>query len=788
MSSSTDRPQLGKLVGGRLLVGLVCGTALIALLAVLGQRLAPSTVADTANAPAPATNATSQAESTQVLAAKRPLAQAIAAAESTAATPDGGQLSYRWQNGQQYMYRIVCKAEVGDTILETTGTNTYTAGRPPDTMVAGDESEARQGSGTAFIISPDGYLVTCDHVVRGATDIKVTLGNETIPCKVVGRDSAHDVAVLHVARQGLPALPLADSETVELAEEVRAVGFPLSNVLGSSMKVTQGSISGIVAKARGKVFQIDAVVNPGNSGGPLLNDRGAVVGVVNAQLVGFEIAKVGFAVPVNYAKALLTKHHVALETPTATDRLDGPTLAKRVSPSVALVTMLCHGDDFSMSDDGQPTLYYHGIFERRKKPRSMDDADSTVATLDSDRDDGRLIVDEAGDISHFDGHVNLPCLLGPLGLAPIDALPSKGEKTWERQETLLISVGRWGSNDPLAGVRPSGFLPRRGPLPPPLLPPYFWDREEPEPQCSATQQISYSIDKPQGSTVLIHKKLTLKTLASARISPRFELSGTGETLFDVKAGLPKKNTFTGTFVMREDGQTATVPVTLLCELVAQSDASVPPPPASAYTTPAPVVTEPAEAANKRLDGLLADLSAVDRDWAKCFEALQTLSVMGPIEGRRDEVSEVLNLYLAEKSYSARLSALRAARTWGTRRNVPALIASLDPSAGSSVRRRAIEALGNIGDEKVAAAIAERMKDPSDRATAARALRMLGRLAEDATIPLLTDKDANVRNEACAVLGEIGGAKSIAALNEQLVTSDAATRLRIKAALDKLREK
>ncbi len=179
--------------------------------------------------------------------------------------------------------------------------------------------------------------------------------------------------MLHVDRRGLAALPLANSDAVELAEEVRVVGYPLSDVLGSSVKITQGSVAGITAKHGGKAFQVDAVVNPGNSGGPLLDGRGAVIGVVNAQLTGQQIFKVGFAVPVNYAKSLLTQHHVPFQTAAAGGtKLDGPTLAKRVVPSVAMVAMLSSGGEFSAP--GQPVLNFHGVLDHRKQQRPTDGA------------------------------------------------------------------------------------------------------------------------------------------------------------------------------------------------------------------------------------------------------------------------------------------------------------------------------------------------------------------------------------------------------------------------------
>jgi hypothetical protein len=101
---------------------------------------------------------------------------------------------------------------------------------------------------------------------------------------------------LHAASK-LPVLRVADSDRVQLAEEVRAVGFPLSDILGETVKITRGSIAGIVNHDDISLFQIDATINPGNSGGPLMNNRGEVVGVNSSALFGEAVAEVGFATP-----------------------------------------------------------------------------------------------------------------------------------------------------------------------------------------------------------------------------------------------------------------------------------------------------------------------------------------------------------------------------------------------------------------------------------------------------------------------------------------------------------
>jgi hypothetical protein len=533
-------------------------------------------------------------------------------------------------------------------------------------------------------------------------------------------------------------------------------------------------------------IQTDANINPGNSGGPLVNGSGAVVGVVNAGLFGIEISKVGFAVPINYAKTLLERHRVAFQAAAAGSKLDGPTLAKRVGPSVGLVTMTCHGRDSDGRD--RVALYYHAIVESNRHTASSQPAGP-------ERDDGKLVVDEYGEVFECNGRVDLPCLLGPVASLVIDPFPTGGEKTWQRQQRLTIVSSRGRSMAPFAGFRPPGFHgPRFGPRPPFRFGPFA----EPEPplEYPAVQQTTYTMEDPQGTTVLIRKRLDLRTLERVGSDARIELTGSGETLFDLKAGAPRKVTFAGTFTVRGDGETTRVPVTLTCERVAgstltQSPSSPSPPsaPGAAVASAPSPPPESAESTKSRLDAILADLRATDRDWSKCFQALQNLAIMQPVQSRRDEVAEVLDKFLTEKNYSARSSALRAAQLWGTKRNVPALIGLLRPSESDSVRQRAMEILGRLGDERSAKAFAELIKNPADRDRASIALRTLGRGAESAVVALVAHDDPEVRAEACKILADIGGPTSAAALKEQLAKeTDAGAKTAAKRALEKLDKK
>lgn len=193
-------------------------------------------------------------------------------------------------------------------------------------------------TGTAFVVTADGHLLTCAHVVKEATTVEVAIGGQPYDAVVVGVDEKHDLAVLKIEASGLPSLPLGDSSAVQLGQEARAFGFPLASVLGDSLKATRGTLSGIQLKEEHKILQTDAPVNSGNSGGPLVNNKGEVVGIVNAKLAGVAVSNVAFAVPIDYAKPLLRAKGLKFGTQGAESDLPGPALVRRVSPAVALVT------------------------------------------------------------------------------------------------------------------------------------------------------------------------------------------------------------------------------------------------------------------------------------------------------------------------------------------------------------------------------------------------------------------------------------------------------------------
>jgi serine protease Do len=169
------------------------------------------------------------------------------------------------------------------------------------------DRELKQKSlGSGFIIDKDGYIITNNHVVEGAEEIKVKLvdGRE-FNAKVVGRDPKTDLALIKISSifKDLPALPLGDSDKIRVGDWVLAIGNPF----GLGHTVTQGIISAsgrtIGSGPYNNFLQTDAPINPGNSGGPLINLKGEVIGINSSIIAGGQ--GIGFAIPSNMAKSII---------------------------------------------------------------------------------------------------------------------------------------------------------------------------------------------------------------------------------------------------------------------------------------------------------------------------------------------------------------------------------------------------------------------------------------------------------------------------------------------------
>jgi len=210
------------------------------------------------------------------------------------------------------IYKIVSPAVV-EIDTSAAYTNGYRTGYVP------------KGSGSGFIISSDGYIVTNNHVIDGASKITVKLlDGRSADAKLIGKDERTDLAVLKINLPNLPIVKLGDSSKLQPGELAIAIGNPLGESFAGT--VTAGIISGLNRNLQSdygpvKLIQTDAAINPGNSGGPLVNSKAEVIGITSVKLTsigpsiqdpfgmfqsqGTPVEGMGFAIPINEAKPII---------------------------------------------------------------------------------------------------------------------------------------------------------------------------------------------------------------------------------------------------------------------------------------------------------------------------------------------------------------------------------------------------------------------------------------------------------------------------------------------------
>ena len=169
------------------------------------------------------------------------------------------------------------------------------------------QNQVESGAGSGVIISSDGYILTCAHVVDGASTITVTIGDKDYTATLVGEDPTSDIAVIKIDADGLTPATVGNSDSLKVGQSVMAVGNPLGELGGT---VTGGMISalnrsvtiqGSSSVNTMSLIQMDASVSPGNSGGGLFNMNGELVGIVNAKSSSSDAEGLGFAIPINDA-------------------------------------------------------------------------------------------------------------------------------------------------------------------------------------------------------------------------------------------------------------------------------------------------------------------------------------------------------------------------------------------------------------------------------------------------------------------------------------------------------
>ena len=224
-------------------------------------------------------------------------ATAVPAASDTEAEAKAGTVASFGENNQFSKAQIVemsAPSVVGIDTITTATTNSFWYGY--------GQSYEVPGSGSGVILTEDGYIATCAHVVDGAKSVKVTLNDDTsYDAAIVGTDKKNDIAIIKIDSTGLVPAVVGDSETLTVGSEVIAIGNPLGELRGTA---TAGIISATnrTIEVEGQamtLIQTDAAISPGNSGGGLFDATGKLIGIVNAKVSDSRAEGLGFAIPVN---------------------------------------------------------------------------------------------------------------------------------------------------------------------------------------------------------------------------------------------------------------------------------------------------------------------------------------------------------------------------------------------------------------------------------------------------------------------------------------------------------
>jgi hypothetical protein len=217
--------------------------------------------------------------------------------------------------------------------------------KPSDhTLAAFPDANRLRAIGSGFFVTKDGYLLTNHHVVQDAKKIEVKYHDHTFQAKVAADDQVNDLAVLKVEGADFQALAISPKTTVDLGQEVFTIGFPNIQAQGIEPKYTDGKISSLKGMQDDETeYQISVPVQPGNSGGPLCDSKGEVVGIIVARLNDLAMLQAVGAVPQNVNYAVKVSHAVRLLqnikglTPVATQGMKAENPVKTVENGIAMV-------------------------------------------------------------------------------------------------------------------------------------------------------------------------------------------------------------------------------------------------------------------------------------------------------------------------------------------------------------------------------------------------------------------------------------------------------------------
>lgn len=741
---------------------------------------ADSDVSQPPSEPSPAATE-EHAEGSQAVAVTPPTDQQQPPATATAAAPENSPagLRYRWQKGATHVYQLTISADLGDGKQNLSGSCIY------NVRSNGQEADdLQEGSGTGFVVSSDGVIATCAHVVDGAKSIEVTLNGKTYPAKVLVSKRKLDLALIQIEADQLATVELGDSDAVKLTENVRAFGFPLSTVLGTGLKVATGAVAGIVQHPeRGRQIQTDAPINPGNSGGPIVNEAGHVIGIASSKISSSAASSVGFAVPVNKLAALMKQHQLTPPTTNNNQIKSGPEIAEQITPSVAFIKVsgVSAGEVFDVKFTASFTE------STMRAPRRFGFPGFPVMPS-SNHDQGSMQVTEFGEVIEFDGEGSLPFVLGPIGQFFLQPLDPDGDATWFEESTTSLHLVKKAAQDPISRMRsrmggPGRFGPR-GPFGP------FGGQEEKDETLRvipAVERSSYELGPKLNDRITIVRHYEFTTTDDEN-KPFLSVKGKGDVVFDLKQGLPITMHYEATLVQNsEDGDVKRIPLTV------------------SYTLrdPEDIKREREEALKRHkerqqrqqeertvpnpelVQQVLQDIRAAEGRM-QAMNPLKRLAEIAVVEELREEVLQVIQNHRDNSVSSVQAAAAEAFCQWCTADQIDELwkIVAEGNAAFFNARRAALRRLIEAGGSDNYARAIQQMSNLSLRNEIKKRLIARGSDVEDAVLDAAaTAEDQAVRRDLIDVLQQVGTKKSVPLLESLVASGNGLLKYAAQRALD-----
>ena len=377
-----------------------------------------------------------------------PARSAIAALPAHLKSNIRKQLSDGTTSSMKYQLRPDVDYGISFVVELTSGSNvTLTKGRTVYRLTSDDpralmnthlgsleeDFKAKGGTGTGFAVHPEGVIVTCAHVVEGVEDVSVSIDGRQVPGRVIAVDSQNDLAVVKVEYAFERIIALND-ELPEQGESCRAIGFPLSSDLGTKVKVSTGSIVGDDLRMHERRLQIDATVNPGNSGGPVVGENGELYGVADSIIVGEGKQDLSFAVPVDVVRNTLNRAGIPFDsTHYGKGHVDRKTVTsyKDALKCAYLITVGEAKANAIVPSDLMVLSFTCNLTEGSGQSSNT----------------GRIVIDQLGKVHFTDNSPALPLFVSRASTLGFERFPSVGQTTWKSIDTMQVSVNLPGSNN-----------------------------------------------------------------------------------------------------------------------------------------------------------------------------------------------------------------------------------------------------------------------------------------------------------------------------------------------------